>query len=60
MSVAAEVALMLGLGFRGVTENVDGMRTLRREDVGRIATAAVILTLIGFALALASSRAVTG
>jgi len=60
VSVAAEVALMLGLGLRGVTENVDGMRTLRRADVGRIATAAVILALIGFALALASSRAVTG
>ncbi len=60
VSVAAEIALMLGLGLRDVRDNADGMRSLRREDVGRIATAVVILTLLGFALALASSRAVAG
>lgn len=57
-SIAAEVALMLGLGLREGMSDVEGARGLRRDDLGRFATGVIALMLLGFALALASSRGV--
>lgn len=58
-AIAAEVALMLGLGLRQGMSDVEGARALRRSDLGRFATGVIALMLLGFALALASARGVS-
>jgi len=56
-SLVAEVTLILGLGLRQGMSNSMVVRSLRRDDLGRLAAGVVALLLLGFALALAASRA---